>query len=77
MPTILRIGPYRFHFYSREDNKPVHIHIARDDLECKFWLEPVALARNFGFPGLELNKLAELVETNKVTLIESWNEVHG
>ena len=77
MPTILRIGPYRFHFYSREDNGPPHIHIERDDLECKFWLEPVALARNFGFPGAELNKLAELVEINKVTLIESWNKVHG
>ena len=77
MPTILRIGPYRFHFYSREDNEPPHIHIERDDLECKFWLEPVALARNFGFPGAELNKLAELVEINKVTLIESWNKVHG
>lgn len=77
MPTILRIGPYRFHFYSREDNEPSHIHIERDDLECKFWLEPVALARNFGFPGAELNKLAELVEINKVTLIESWNKVHG
>ena len=34
MPTILRIGPYRFHFYSREDNEPAHIHIERDDLEC-------------------------------------------
>jgi hypothetical protein len=77
MPTILRIGPYRFHFYSREDNEPSHIHIERDDLEAKFWLEPVALARNYGFPGPELNKLAELVETNKVTLIESWNKVHG
>jgi hypothetical protein len=77
MPTILRIGPYRFHFYSREDNEPPHIHIERDDLEAKFWLEPVALARNFGFPGAELNKLAELVEINKVTLIESWNKVHG
>ena len=77
MPTILRIGPYRFHFYSREDNEPAHIHIERDDLECKFWLEPVALARNFGFPGAELNRLAELVEINKVTLIESWNKVHG
>jgi len=77
MPTILRIGPYRFHFYSREDNEPAHIHIERDDLECKFWLEPVALARNFGFPGSELNRLAELVEINKVTIIESWNKVHG
>ena len=77
MPTILRIGPYRFHFYSREDNEPPHIHIERDDLEAKFWLEPVVLARNFGFPGAELNRLAELVEINKVTLIESWNKVHG
>ena len=77
MPTILRIGPYRFHFYSREDNEPSNIHIARDDLEAKFWLEPVALARNFGFPGAELNRLAELVETNKVIIIESWNKVHG
>ena len=34
MPTILRIGPYRFHFYSREDNEPAHIHIERDDLEA-------------------------------------------
>lgn len=46
-------------------------------LHEQFWLEPVALARNFGFPGPELNKLAELVETNKVTLIEAWNKVHG
>jgi hypothetical protein len=32
---------------------------------------------NFGFPGAELIRLAELVEINKVTLIESWNKVHG
>ena len=43
----------------------------------QLWLEPVALARNFGFPGSELIRLAELVEINKVTLIESWNKVHG
>ena len=77
MPTILRIGPYRFHFYSREDNEPPHIHIARDDLEAKFWLEPVYLARNYGFPGKELNKLAKLVEEHQSMLLEAWTKTHG
>jgi hypothetical protein len=48
MPTVLRIGPYRFHFYSRESNEPPHIHVARDDLEVKFWLNPISIAANFG-----------------------------
>ncbi|MCI0750676.1 MAG: DUF4160 domain-containing protein [Flammeovirgaceae bacterium] len=27
MPTVLRIGPFRFHFYSDERNEPPHIHV--------------------------------------------------
>jgi hypothetical protein len=29
MPTILRIGPYRF-FYSADCDEPAHIHVERD-----------------------------------------------
>jgi len=65
MPTILRIGPYRFHFYSREPNEPPHIHVERDDLEAKFWLDPVSLAKNYGFSAQDLNELARMVKTNK------------
>lgn len=36
MPTVLRIGPYRFYFYSHEPNEPSHIHVDRDDLSAKF-----------------------------------------
>lgn len=36
MPTVLRIGPFRFHFYSDEGNKPPHIHVANSEGECKF-----------------------------------------
>ena len=77
MPTILRIGPYRFHFYSREPNEPPHIHVERDDIECKFWLDPVSLAKNYGFPSNELNKLAQLVEKHKSEIKEAWNRYHG
>ena len=44
MPVALRIGPYRFYFWSRENHEPPHIHVGRDRVEAKFWLEPVALA---------------------------------
>ncbi|MEX0780276.1 MAG: DUF4160 domain-containing protein [Balneolales bacterium] len=36
MPTVLRIGSYRFHFYSDEGNEPSHIHIETTEGECKF-----------------------------------------
>jgi len=48
MPTILRIGSYRFHFYSDEGKEPPHIHIEYGASECKFWLSPISLAGNKG-----------------------------
>lgn len=73
MPTVLRIGAYRFYFYSHEPNEPPHIHIDRDNLSAKFWLEPVALARNIGFRSKELRKLESLVRENQKKLTEAWN----
>lgn len=77
MPTILRIGPYRFHFYSRENLEQPHIHVERDDLEAKFWLSPVTLASNYGFRVNELNKIGSHVRDNRNTLIKDWNDFHG
>jgi hypothetical protein len=74
MPTVLRIGAYRFYFYSHEPNEPPHIHIDRDNLSAKFWLEPVALAKNIGFRAKELRKLELLVRENQPKLVEAWNE---
>jgi hypothetical protein len=77
MPTVLRINAYRFYFYSHEPNEPAHVHIDRDDSTAKFWLEPVALAKNIGFSAKELRKLQSLVEENKVMLAEVWDEYFG
>jgi len=77
MPTVLRIGPYRFHFYTREPGEPPHIHVERDDKEAKFWLQSLALARNYGFAPHEINELAQIVRTHRVTLIQKWHDYHG
>ena len=77
MPTVMRIGPYRFHFYSREGNEPPHIHVARDDIEAKFWLRPVSLAGNHGFSAVELNRIEKLVEEHCQKLLEAYIRLHG
>lgn len=77
MPTVLRIGPYRFYFYSHEPNEPPHIHVDRDRSSAKFWTEPVALARNLGFRPRELAELERIVHENKVRFREAWREYFG
>lgn len=77
MPTILRIGPYKFYFYSHEPNEPPHVHVDRDDVSAKFWLQTVQLARNVGFSPHELNKLEALVQENQKVLLEKWYGYFG
>lgn len=77
MPTVLRSGAYRFYFYSHEPNEPPHIHIDRDSLSAKFWLEPVSLARNFGFNARELRRIERIVEENRLNFLEFWNGYFG
>lgn len=54
MPNVLLYRAYRFYFYSHEPNEPSHIHVDRDNLSAKFWLNPVGLGRNLGFNAREL-----------------------
>ena len=59
MPTIKNIlGPYRFFFYSFDCNEPEHVHVQRDSDTCKFWLTPLALAKNNGFSSKEIFPLS-------------------
>ena len=74
VPTVLVSGPYRMYFYSHEPNEPAHIHVDRDESSAKFWLEPVALARNLGFGPPELRRVQRLVIENRALLLEKWHE---
>lgn len=74
MPTVLRTGPYRFFFYSNEDNEPPHIHVRASSAEAKFWITPVELAYNYGYRGHELRRVEGLVVENRKLFIEAWNE---
>lgn len=77
MPTVLQDGPYRFIFFSSDGGEPPHIHVKRERLIAKFWLDPVILARNLGFPGHELNHVARLIVKHETILLEAWHEYFG
>jgi hypothetical protein len=66
-----RIG---FSFYSFDCNEAMHIHVQREKMICKFWLEPVELARNRGFPERELNGIRQLIESNLTRIRNAWDE---
>ena len=77
MPTILRIGAYRFHFYSDEYNEPPHEHVATPDGECKFWLEPIRLGANFGLKPHVIRDIEKLVYEHDKYLKEKYYEFHN
>ena len=76
-PAVLRLGPYRFYFVSHDLREPPHVHIDRDAFSTKFWIAPVPLAYNLGFPARELRKLEALTTENQKELLEAWNEYFG
>lgn len=74
MPTVLRLGPYRFLFYAGDRHEPAHVHVERDDNVAKFWLDPVRLQRSGGFRRIEIQRIQRLVQQNCERLLRSWNE---
>ena len=77
MPTVLRVGRYRFYFFSNERQEPSHIHDKAGSDQAKFWLSPVALASNYGFRAHELNEIRGIVEQHETELTEAWDEYFG
>jgi hypothetical protein len=74
MPTVLRVGPYRFFFYASDRGEPPHIHVERNDSVAKFWLDPVRLQSSGGFSRVGLARIEKLVSEHQSGLLEAWNE---
>jgi hypothetical protein len=77
VPTILRIRSYRFFVVSLDRGEPAHVHVRRENMAAKFWLDPVALGRAGGFSRVELNAIASLVQAHRERFLRSWYEFFG
>lgn len=74
MPVVLRIGPYKFNFFSTDGLEPPHIHVEAGNKNAKFWLNPIDMAANHGFAAYELNKIRKIIEQHQLSLLQTWRE---
>jgi hypothetical protein len=71
-PTIFRDGPYRFFFFSREEERP-HVHVQSADGEAKFWIDPeIELARNYQLSAQDLRRALELITDREQEIRDAW-----
>ncbi|WP_204141609.1 DUF4160 domain-containing protein [Halomicronema sp. CCY15110] len=74
MPTLLRVGPYRFFCYAGDRDEPPHVHVERDNGLAKFWLNPIRLQSNKGFAAIEINRIQKLIADHQQQLLEAWDD---
>ena len=77
MPTVHRLGPYRFFFYSNENQRtdePPHIHVRSGHGTAKFWLEPVSLHEVRRYTPRETERIRRLVAGSRDMLLRRWHE---
>jgi len=72
MPVILRVKGYRFWFYEADLDEPAHIHVGKEDVEAKYWLTPVAVARAGRFRPVDLREIERIIEDNLDFLLCAW-----
>jgi Domain of unknown function (DUF4160) len=78
MPTALRTGPYRVYFYSYDCIEPRHVHVDREEMSAKFWLDPdVSLEEAHGFNRKELRDIERLLRENLRHLRNEWDAFCG
>ncbi len=77
MPTVLFISGWRFYFYANENNEPIHIHVSKGDMECKYWIlsEALDIKEEFAFNMSPRDKreVRKIIFTNFDNIIDAWN----
>lgn len=72
MPTLFILFGFRFSFYSN-DHEPIHIHVAKGNINAKFNLSPLELVENNGLKPAEIKLVEAIIEENKEIIAEQWN----
>ena len=76
-PTVLRDGPFRLFFFSREEVR-VHVHVAHPDGEAKFWLEPeIGLAVVIGLSSRQVADAEAVVRRHEQEIRHAWTRHFG
>ena len=77
MPIVLKVGPYKFFFYSNEGapTKAPHIHVRGTGGEAKLSLAPPCeVMESTGYTSADLRTIRNLVYENREMLTGAYHE---
>ena len=75
MPVVLRVAGYKFFFYQADlANELPHVHVAKEDNEARFWLDPIRIARGGKFLKSNLRDIERIIEDNLQFLLNAWKD---
>lgn len=73
MAPSVRIGPYRVRFYASDRGEPPHVHVLRDNLMTKIWLDSLSVAENRGFSAREVAHVRRIIRERRQEFLEDWH----
>jgi len=79
MPTVLQILGWRLFFYVNEGNEPIHIHCAKGDRDCKFWLDSdrydITEAFSFNMSPRDMREVRRIIFNHFDYIEAQWDEL--
>ena len=76
-PTVFRDDPFRFLFFSREEER-LHIHVQSPDSEAEFWIDPKSSwPGNHRFSDQDLRSVLQLVVHLEQEIRDAWQRHFG
>lgn len=76
MPTVLRVGGYRFIIFTNDHNPP-HIHVQRAEGGAKISLQPIEIVEYHALNARQLREIIAIVGEHHGYLLDKWREVQG
>ena len=76
MPTILRVDGLRIVIYPN-DHPPAHVHVIGPDWEVVVNLVGMKVREIIGGGDLEARCAFDIVQENRIVLMDAWRSIHG
>jgi hypothetical protein len=73
MPTVLRVGGFRFYFYGA-DHEPAHVHVRNGDGVVVIDIETAGVRRVEGVRDKDVRRAKALVAEHRDLLLVAWED---
>jgi hypothetical protein len=77
VPTVLRAEGFRFFFYAKDCQEPMHVHVTRGSGLAKIWIESLKIAQSVGFRSHEESRILKIIAANQALIVARWHKFCG